>query len=131
MSGVTVVNFSHPLTDSQRGDIAAALGRPLERVIDVPTHFDPRMSYVSQAEALVAAAGLDAIAWQTEPIVVNLPSFNAIAALVLARLHGLMGHFPAIVRLRPVEGAVPPAFEFAEIIDLNSQRVRAARSAGT
>lgn len=126
MGGVTIVNFSHPLTEVQLAALAGALGREIGRVIDVPAHFDPQAEFAPQAEALVASAGLAAGEWQTAPLVVNLPSFNVIAALVLARLHGLMGHFPAIIRLRPVAGAIPPTFEFAELIDLNAQRVRAA-----
>jgi len=127
MSDLTLINFSHPITETQRADIAAAAGVDDLAIIEVPTHFDPAAAYGPQAEALVAAVGLAPAEWQTRPIVVNLPAFNVIAALVLARLHGQMGHFPAIVRIRPVEGAVPPRFVFAELIDLNAHRVRAAR----
>ncbi|MCS7301391.1 MAG: CRISPR-associated protein Csx15 [Fimbriimonadales bacterium] len=45
-----------------------------------------------------------------------------IAATLLAELHGRMGYFPPVLRLRPVEGAVPPRFEVAEI--LNLQQIR-------
>lgn len=128
MTGVTIINFSHPLTEPQLADLAGELRGDIARVIDVPTHFDPRQPYAPQTEALVAGAGLAPREWQTLPLAVNLPSFNAIAALVLARLHGLMGHFPAIIRLRPVEGSVPTTFELAEIIDLNAQRIRAAQA---
>lgn len=130
MTGVTIVNFSHPLTEGQRAGIATSLEREIARIIDVPTHFDPEQPYAPQATGLIAASGLTAAEWQTVPLVVNLPSYAAIAALVLAQLHGLMGHFPAIVRLRPVAGAVPPAFEFAELVDLNTQRIRAAQRTG-
>lgn len=126
MTTITIVNFSHPITEEQRAGILAALAADDLGIIDVITHFDPAQPYGPQAEALVVSARLTPDQWQTTPIVVNLPSFNVIAALVLARLHGLMGHFPAIVRLRPVDGAIPPRFEFAELIDLNHHRIRAA-----
>ena len=45
---------------------------------------------------------------------------------VSARLHPLMGHFPTIVRLRPMEGAIPPRFAFGEPSDLDNHRVCAA-----
>jgi hypothetical protein len=130
MSELVLVNFSHPITEAQRAQIATAAGLDDLSLIDVPTHFDTEAAYGPQAEALMAAAGLTPTEWQTLPIIVNLPSFNVIAALVLARLHGLMGHFPAIVRMRPVEGAIPPRFAFAELIDLNAHRVRAASQRG-
>jgi hypothetical protein len=42
--------------------------------------------------------------------------------MTLAELHGRMGYFPPILRLRPVEGAIPPRFEVAEIINLQALR---------
>lgn len=51
-----------------------------------------------------------------------LPSLNFIAAVLLAELHGRMGYFPTIVRLRPVADATPRRFEVAELIDLQSVR---------
>jgi len=70
--------------------------------------------------------------WQTDTILVNLPSLNTISAVLLAELHGRMGYFPAVIRLRAVDGAVPPQFEVAEIINLQSVRdaARVLRSEG-
>lgn len=34
-------------------------------------------------------------------------------------------NFPAVMRLRPIENAVPPQFEVAEIINLQAVRERA------
>lgn len=128
MTGIVIVNFSHPLTNDHVDELRRRLDREIDRIIDVPADFDPAEPYGPQAKALVASAGLTPAEWQTLPLMVNLPSFNVIAALVLAQLHGLMGHFPAIIRLRPVHGAVPARFEIAEVIDLNSYRIRAASS---
>jgi len=47
--------------------------------------------------------------------------------VLLAELHGRMGYFPPIVRLRPVPNALPPRFEVAEIINLQAVR-EAART---
>jgi hypothetical protein len=126
MTGLTVVNFSHPLTDDQLDELRRRLDRGIDRVVDAPTHFDHGRPFAEQAAALLD--GVD-VAWETTALVVNLPSFGPIVAVVLARLHGLMGHFPTIVRLRPVEGAVPTRFEVAEVIDLNTVRIRAAQVA--
>ena len=61
-------------------------------------------------------------AWQSEPILVVLPSLNFIAALLLAELHGRMGYFPPVVRLRPVAGSAFDRYEFAEILNLQEVR---------
>jgi hypothetical protein len=53
---------------------------------------------------------------------VNLPALAPAAAALLAELHGRMGYFPAIVRIRPVAGSTPPAYEVAEIINLQAVR---------
>jgi len=122
-----VVNFSHPLAPHQRADLEVACGRPIERVIDVPVQCDHAEPFGLQATRVVDAARLTPTEWQSLPILVVPPSLAAIAAACLAEIHGRMGCFPAIVRLRPRPDAVPPVFDVAEVIDL--QRVReAARS---
>ena len=56
------------------------------------------------------------------PILANLPGYAPAAAAVLAELHGRMGHFPAIIRLRPIVGTTPTRYEVAEIADLRELR---------
>ncbi len=46
---------------------------------------------------------------------------------LLAELHGRMGYFPAIVRIRPVVDSLPPRYEVAEIINLQNVRETARR----
>mgnify|MGYP001335350054 CR=1 FL=1 len=56
-------------------------------------------------------------------IVSRLPLIHDTEDLVLlANLHGRMGYFPPILRMRPVEGAIPPRFELAEVINLQALR---------
>jgi hypothetical protein len=66
--------------------------------------------------------GLTSQEWQTLPILVNLPSLNVIAAVLLAELHGRTGHFPAVIRLRPIPNSTPPQFEVAEVLNLQAIR---------
>jgi len=40
----------------------------------------------------------------------------------MAALHGLMGYFPPIVRLKPVPESIPPRFNVAAIMNLQSLR---------
>jgi hypothetical protein len=120
-----VVNFSHPLTPVQQTAIEALTQEKAARLIEVKTHFNESLPYTEQARALVESVGLTAAEWQQERLLVNPPSLSVIAALVLAELHGRMGYFPSIIRLRPMPGSMPPQFEVAEILNLHAVRERA------
>lgn len=91
---------------------------------------DLQRSLQSQVEAIAARIHLSPQDWETRPVLVNLPSLNHIAAVLLAHLHGRMGYFPAIIRLRPVADRTPPEFEVGELIDLQATRDEARRSRG-
>ncbi len=120
-----VLNFAHPLTEEQKAQIEALTGEAVERVIAVPVHFDNQKPFVPQLQDLMARIPLTPEEWQTARILVNPPSLNFITALLLAELHGRMGYFPPILRLRPVPGAVPPRYEVAEILNLQDVREQA------
>jgi hypothetical protein len=117
-----VINCSHPLTEAQTVRISDLLGHAIDRVIDVRSQFDHEQAFAQQAQAMIEQVGLSAQEWQTGPLVINLPSLSTIACLVLAELHGRMGYFPPVIRLRPVAGSVPPVFEVAEILNLQAVR---------
>ncbi len=120
-----VVNFSHPLAPAQLSATETLTQEKVAQLIEVKTHFNEAQPYAEQARALVEAVGLTAAQWQQERLLINPPSLSAIAGLVLAELHGRMGYFPSIIRLRPVSGSVPPQFEVAEILNLHSVREKA------
>ncbi|HXF69998.1 MAG TPA: CRISPR-associated protein Csx15 [Thermoflexus sp.] len=122
-----VLNFSHPLTSEQLAQLEALTGRPVERVVEIPTHLDNKRPFGPQIVELVDRVGLSPTEWQVTPILVIPPALNFAAVLLIAELHGRMGYFPPCVRLRPVEGAVPPRYEVAEVLDLQGQR-EAARA---
>ncbi len=117
-----IINFSHPITDDQLAQLAAALGKPVDEVCHIPAQFDPAQPFAPQATALVDAVGLTPAQWQAEAILVNPPSLAVIAVAVLAELHGRMGYFPTVLRLRIVAGSTPPVYEVAEAINLQSIR---------
>ncbi|MCX8063181.1 MAG: CRISPR-associated protein Csx15 [Anaerolineales bacterium] len=119
-----ILNFSHPLTEQQLEQIRTLVSEPIERVLIFPVHFDNSLPFLPQLEALMQKIPFQGDEWQNLSILVNPPSLNFITALLLAELHGRMGYFPPILRLRPVEGALPPRYEVAEI--LNLQQVREA-----
>ena len=119
-----LLNFGHPLTDSQLARIHELVGRDVERIIAVPTHLDHERPFDEQVRDLLATLPLTPEQWQTTPLIINPPSLAPITAVLLAEIHGRSGYFPTILRLRPMPGAVPPQFEVAEL--LNSQNVRDA-----
>jgi len=125
-----LLNFSHPLTPQQLEQVQALTGQPVEQVIELRVQFDAQQPFLPQLQALVERLPLDAQALQTAPILVNPPALNFITALLLAELHGRMGYFPPVLRLRPVSGSLPPRYEVAEILNLQQVRdqARTARS---
>ena len=116
-----LLNFAHPLTAPQRAQLAALLGAAPD-VREIPTQADRTRPIGSVAAELVAAVGLSAVDWQTIPLLINPPGLAPLALAVLAEIHGRCGYFPALVNLRPVAGAVPPQYEVAEIVSLQTLR---------
>jgi len=123
-----LLNFSHPLTAAQADQLAALAGEPLERTVDLPVQFDPGAPFEPQLRALAAAIPLSPAELQTLPLLVNPPALNFITAVLLAHLHGLMGYFPPVIRLRPAAGSMPNRFEVAEILNLQAVREAARTS---
>jgi hypothetical protein len=117
-----LLNFSHPLTPDHLAQVETLAGEKVERVIDVPTQFDHARPFAEQVEALVDRTGLTPQEWQTTPLLVNPPALNLIAVTLLAHLHGRMGYFPTVLRLRPVPGSTPPRFEVGELVNLQAVR---------
>lgn len=120
-----VINCFHPLTAEQLQQLEELLGSKVERVIEIDAHIDLQQPIAPQVAALAEQAGLTSKEWQTLPILVVPPSLNFSAVTLLAELHGRMGYFPPVLRLRPVAGSIPPRFEVAEIINLQEVREKA------
>lgn len=117
-----LLNFSHPLTASQIAQVEALTGKTITRVIPLAVHFDNDQPFLPQLFSLMEQIPLSSEEIQTEPLILNPPALNFITALVLAELHGRMGFFPPILRLRPVAGSLPPAYEVAEVLNLQNLR---------
>lgn len=117
-----ILNYSHPLTPAQSAQLEALTGEAITEVREIPTQLDLNTPFAEQAAALAEAAGLTPAQWQTEALLVVPPALNFAAVALIAELHGRMGYFPPVVRLRPVSGALPPRYEVAEIINLQALR---------
>lgn len=122
-----LLNFGHPLTAAHLEQIEALTGQKLEQVLAVPTQFDHGQPFAQQVRALVDGIPLSPDAWQTTPLLINPPTLHLIAVTLIAELHGRMGYFPTVLRLRPVADSIPPQFEVAEVINLQGVR-EAARA---
>lgn len=121
-----LLNFSHPLNEKQHRQIVQILGEePSIRTIKV--HFDVTADFAPQVVQLVDDLGISPDEWQTQTWLIALPSLNYAAGVLLAELHGRMGHFPAILRLRSAPSTLVTEYEVAEIINLEAVR-QAARS---
>jgi len=125
-----VLNFTRPLNERQRDRIEQMVGYRISRMIEVATHFVNDQDFASQAERFVEQVGLSAHDWQTLPILVNPPGYTPGALCLISELHGRMGYFPTIIRLRPTQGGLE-AFEVAEIIHLRALRLAASQRGHT
>jgi hypothetical protein len=122
-----VLNFAHPLTSDQLAAIEALVGT-LDEVRDADACFDTARPFAVQIREMIDEIGFSPRQWQTQALLINPPSYSYAAVTLLAELHGRMGHFPLIVRIRPVEKGTPPRFEVAEVIDLQQVRAQARES---
>src|SRR5690349_24992503 len=124
MMNMLILNFTHPLTEQQRAQIEALVGEPIKEVRTVPVQIDQGELLEPQIRAIVDAVGLTAEEWQTYPLLINPPGYAPAAFVLLAELHGRIGHFPVLVRLRPKHGAVT-TYEVAELLNLQAIREHA------
>lgn len=119
-----IINFTHPLTDEQRATIEQLAGEQIEHIYMQPIQIDQTKPLVAQVAAIVEAVGLSSEDWQTRSLLINPPGYAPAAQILLAELHGRMGHFPTLVRLRPRQGPVA-TYEVAELINLQTVREEA------
>jgi hypothetical protein len=121
-----ILNFTHPLTEEHKAQIEALAGTPINEVRTIPVQIEQDEPLEPQIVAIVDAAHLVSEDWQTRPLLINPPGYAPAAFLLLAELHGRIGHFPALIRLRPKPGPVP-AYEVAELLNLQAVREAARR----
>lgn len=117
-----LVNFARPLSPEQVREVERLCGSEIDEIIEAPlVNLDNTQPFGPQIEAMIRATGLTAEQWQSLPLIVNVHPFPSAAAMLLARLHGIKGRFPDIIRLRPITLG-SQEFEVAEVVEL--QRLR-------
>src|SRR5437016_7075349 len=116
-----ILNFTHPLTNEQRAQIEALANTSIEEVRTIPVQINQEEPLEPQITAIVDASGLSSEEWQTRPLLINPPGYAPAAFVLLAELHGRVGHFPSLIRLRPKSGPLPE-YEIAELLNLQTIR---------
>lgn len=115
-----ILNFAHPLTDEQRAQVEALTGLQTTEIKTIKVQVDVEQPLPPQISALVDTIGFTADEWQNKPMVINPPGLSTAAAVLMAELHGRMGYFPPIIRLK--QEGTPPRFVVAEVINLADVR---------
>ncbi len=121
-----ILNFTHPLTSEQRAQIEALAHTSIEEVRTIRVQIDQAEPLQPQITAIVDAVGLSSEEWQTRSLLINPPGYAPAAFVLLAELHGRIGHFPSLIRLRPKSGPLPH-YEVAELLNLQTIREAARK----
>jgi hypothetical protein len=121
-----ILNFSHPLTKEQCSQIETLTNASITEVRTIPVQINQEEPLVSQIIAIVDGTGLSPEDWQTLPLLITPPGHSLATSVLLAELHGRMGHFPTIIRLRPKHSHVT-SYEVAELLNLQTIREEARK----
>ncbi len=116
-----ILNFTHPLTEENKAQIESLAGSAIEEIRTISVQIDQAQPLESQVSAIVDQARISSEEWQTRALLINPPGYAPAAFVLLAELHGRIGHFPSLVRLRPKHGAVT-TYEVAELLNLQMMR---------
>jgi hypothetical protein len=119
-----ILNFTHPLTEEHIRQVESLADAQVEDVHTIPVQIDQQSPLEEQIRALVNNVPLSSQEWQTRSLLINPPGYAPAAFVLLAELHGRTGHFPTLIRLRPVSGPIT-RFEVAELLNLQDVRERA------
>ena len=116
-----ILNFTHPLTKEQRAQIEVLAQHTIAEVRTIAVQINQESPLEPQIHQIVDATGLSAEEWQTYPLLINPPGYAPAAFVLLAELHGRIGHFPTLVRLCPHHGTTT-TYVVVELLNLQSIR---------
>src|SRR5579859_6333361 len=108
------------------GTGTALANTPIEEIRTVRVQINQEELLDAQITSIVDATGLSSEEWQTRPLLINPPGYAPAAFVLLAELHGRIGHFPSLIRLRPKPGPVT-SYEVAELLNLQTIREAARK----
>lgn len=127
-NGILVLNFAHPLTVQQQAQIEELSKTTIENIVTIATLINEDEFLEPQIASLIEAVDQSIQDWHKRDIFINPPGYAPAAFLLLAEIHGRIGHFPTFIRMRPIHGSVT-TYEVIELLNLQTIR-DAARKAG-
>ncbi|MBV9712747.1 MAG: hypothetical protein JO011_17730 [Ktedonobacteraceae bacterium] len=116
-----VLNFTHPLTTEQCAQIEALAQETIAEVRTIYVQVNHTEPLGPQITGIINNVGLSCEEWQTQPLLINPPGYAQAAFVLLAEIHGRIGHFPTVVRLRPKFGPIT-TYEVVELLNLQTVR---------
>ena len=125
-----VLNFAHPLTVQQQAQIEELSSTIIENIINIPTLINEEERLEPQIANLIEAVDQSIHDWHKRDILVNPPGYASAAILLLAEIHGRIGHFPTIIRMRPNHTSIT-TYEVIELLNLQTIRDAARKSNDT
>jgi hypothetical protein len=121
------LNFAHPLTAQQQTQIEQLAGTSIENIIDIPTLINEEELLQPQIISMIDAIDQSTHDWHKRHILINPPGYAPAALLLLAEIHGRIGHFPTLIRIRPKHGSIT-TYEVIELLNLQTLRDAARKS---
>src|SRR5207237_10445250 len=83
-----------------------------------------------QIASLIAAAYQSIHYCHKRDILINPPGYAPAAILLLAEIHGRIGHFPTLIRMRPKHASVT-TYEVIQLLNLQTIRDATRKSSDT
>ena len=119
-----ILNFSgHPVSPGQQQAIEKQMQWTSSSVVDVRLGNVPEdNTFEAAITKAIDRTELSPEEWQTTPIVAVPAGYPAVWSVILASLHGRLGHFPDVARLRPTPPGSGEKYEVAEILNLREHR---------
>lgn len=128
---VLLLNYSHPLNETQIAQITALLGET-PTIRNGATQVDRARPLAEVARELADNANLSPTEWQSQALLINPPALAPVGLALLAELHGRCGYFPPILNIRPDVASPITRYEVGEIVNLQAIReVARQRREGT
>jgi transcriptional regulator with XRE-family HTH domain len=127
---ILVLNFAHPFTEQQWAQIEKLAGTGIGDIITIPTLINEEEPLEPQIARLIDAVDQSIDDWNERHILINPPGYAPAALLLLAEIHGRIGHFPTLIRMRPKHGSVT-SYEVVELLNLQIIRDKARKPGDT
>ena len=129
-NGILVLNFAHSLTQEQQAQIEELSNTPIENIITISTLINEEEPLEPQISTLIDATDQSAPDWPKSDILINPPGYAPAALLLLAAIHGRIGHFPTLIRMRPKHASIT-TYEVIELLNLQTTRDGARQTNNT